>query len=86
MTASATVKVEKTTENAASNGFASNLSGAAFCLQCQLVGFLLKATSKSTIVQSEIVFGYDSLNQRVLRRRRKTERDGDVLTSTSNLF
>ena len=38
---SAFIEVRKTAENAASDGFGSNLSGTAFCLPHQMVGFLL---------------------------------------------
>ena len=41
---SAFIEVRKTAENAASDGFGSNFSGAAFCLPHQLVGFLLGKT------------------------------------------
>ena len=41
---SAFIEVRKTVENAASDGFGSNVSGAAFCLPHQLVRFLLLLT------------------------------------------
>ena len=43
---SAFIKVPKTAKNAASDGIGSNLSGAAFCLPHQLVGYLLLISRK----------------------------------------
>ena len=42
----ASQKFEKTVQNAASDGFGSKFSGAAFCLLHQLVGFLLGKTRR----------------------------------------
>ena len=49
----------KTAENAASDGFESNSSGAAFCLPHQLVGVLLSYLAGSKSVFSPVRPGYD---------------------------
>ena len=45
----ALIKIRKTAENAACDGFGSKFSGAAFCLPHQLVGFLLRILRSKSI-------------------------------------
>ena len=56
------IEVRKTVENATSDGFWSNFSGAAFCLLHQLVGFLFSSLAgyKNVAVRSPVRPRYDA--------------------------
>ena len=49
---SAFIEVRQTAENAASDGFGSNFSGAAFCLPHQLVGILFSNFDRNLLMTS----------------------------------
>ena len=54
------IKVRKTVDNAASDGFRSNFSGAAFCLPHQLVGILL-------FVVAVVLMGKNTMMRKAIR-------------------